>query len=255
MLSNELPIYDNKRPELFLISSEAYQALSEKEVDATYRDMEELDIARLPYSKTHIGLNIPPHKPMVDVLGQTYGGVDLANPEYRAMFENEKVIDIQVKLRKGKFISIFDVDRVPSWLEENEHDAKVAMWQQWQEAEKLCYSFRKALIVLLATKNIIKRRVENKRLKLGIGKKKNNYLYTTTISIPPTSRLPRAAPTGANVRPHLRRGHIRHQHWGPKSAFVKKIWIQPCIVNADENFVSSRVAYNTSVTPPLELQT
>lgn len=112
-------------------------------------------------------------------------------------------------------------------------------------------SIRKILIVLLATRNITKERTKDKLLSMGIGTKKNNYrpLYTTTLTLPRavTKDDGQPASVGAMKRPHLRRGHIRHQKYGPKLAFTKLIWIEPCFINADEDFVSTRSAYNTSM--------
>lgn len=36
------------------------------------------------------------------------------------------------------------------------------------------------------------------------------------------------------------------QHFGPKNELRKKIWIEPVFVNADEDWVAARTAYNVS---------
>jgi len=121
--------------------------------------------------------------------------------------------------------------------------------------DAVAHSLRKCLIVLLATRNAIKVRTKDKLAALGIGKRKltsnQKPLYTTTITLP---HLPvtdsKGEPTGRTVSPHLRRGHIRQQAWGPRRSFHKAIWIEPMFVNADPSYVSSRVAYNTSIIPP-----
>lgn len=119
-----------------------------------------------------------------------------------------------------------------------------------KSAQDAAKAIRKILIVLLATRNIVKERTKDKLLSMGIGAKKNNYrpLYTTTLSLPKTVTRDDGQPANVGVsrRPHLRRGHIRHQKYGPRLAFTKLIWIQPCFINADEDFVSTRSAYNTS---------
>jgi hypothetical protein len=115
-------------------------------------------------------------------------------------------------------------------------------------------SLRNILIVLLATRNAIKTRTKDKLLALGIGKRKlrnnNKPLYTTTITVPALP-APKVAgkPTGRTVAAHLRRGHKRDQRWGPRLQFVKAVWIAPCFVNADDTYISTRVAYNTNLTP------
>jgi len=111
-------------------------------------------------------------------------------------------------------------------------------------------TLRMRLVVLLATRNAVKTRTKDKLLGLGIGKRKvrNNHkpLYTTTITVPKISNGPQGQPTGRTVSPHLRRGHVRQQAWGPRYQFKREVWIEPVFVNADENYVSTRVAYNTS---------
>jgi hypothetical protein len=111
----------------------------------------------------------------------------------------------------------------------------------------------RALIVGLATKVVRKNRVEEKPSKLeklGIGKPraKKNYAYTTTLSLPVlTTTDESGASTGVViVRPHLRRGHVRLQHFGPKNQFSKKIFVEPVFVNGDENSVSLRDRYNVN---------
>ena len=48
----------------------------------------------------------------------------------------------------------------------------------------------------------------------------------------------------SSPRPHLRRGHIRNQHYGEGNKEIKKIFIQPVFVNADEGWIENqRKAY------------
>lgn len=104
---------------------------------------------------------------------------------------------------------------------------------------------RSLLIILLATKNAEKRTTENKLAKLGIGKSaKHRFAYTTTIGLP--RYLPDDVdnpPRGGHIAPHLRRGHIRRQHYGANNQFEKQIWIAPVFVNADPDFVAARRRY------------
>lgn len=103
------------------------------------------------------------------------------------------------------------------------------------------------LIVLLATKNADKNTVENKLAKLGIGKKhktSRSFASTTTISLPTCMHDDEHhPPKGIKVTPHLRRGHVRHQHFGAGNENVKMIWIAPVFVNADPDFVATRKRY------------
>jgi hypothetical protein len=108
--------------------------------------------------------------------------------------------------------------------------------------------YRDVLIVTLATKGVEKTVKRNPMAAMRIGKSKASHVYTTTLKIRPdwysknaVSGVPRRG-----MRPHLRRGHVRHQHYGPKNEAVRKVWIQPVFVNADKDFVSVRSAYNMS---------
>lgn len=49
---------------------------------------------------------------------------------------------------------------------------------------------------------------------------------------------------GRRVRPHLRRGHVRRQHYGPGREFIRQVFIEPVFVNADEGWIAERTAYN-----------
>jgi hypothetical protein len=49
--------------------------------------------------------------------------------------------------------------------------------------------------------------------------------------------------SGGNVRPHLRRGHIRLQRYGEDFKEVKKIFIQPMFVNADKEWIEKQKTY------------
>lgn len=103
------------------------------------------------------------------------------------------------------------------------------------------------LIVLLATKNVIKTTVRNRLAKFGVGKQRAEYVTTLSIGTITETEYEHGTPSGREVRPHLRRGHIRNQRHGPELIFVKKIWVQPVFVNSDREYVpAERVAYNVS---------
>jgi hypothetical protein len=99
--------------------------------------------------------------------------------------------------------------------------------------------------VLLATRNVTREVKTSKLAKLGIGK--NSYSKTTTLRIGNVTELQGSeAGIGVNRRPHLRRGHIRRQKYGPGFQFEKKIFVQAVFVNADEDWIAERTAYNVS---------
>lgn len=115
-------------------------------------------------------------------------------------------------------------------------------------SKETCAYFMAILIVLLATKNTVKTTTVNKLARLGIGKKRNAFASTTRISLP--HELPddpdHPSSSGAAKCAHLRRGHIRRQHYGKENAMEKKIWIASVFVNADPEFVSSQHTYKFS---------
>lgn len=103
--------------------------------------------------------------------------------------------------------------------------------------------FRDGLIAILASRGVEKVGRSNSRKKLGIGAASHDYI--TTIKLFPNLErgTDEESRPGKPVRPHLRRGHIRNQHHGHGNQLIKRIWIDPVFVNADEDFISTRTAY------------
>lgn len=99
------------------------------------------------------------------------------------------------------------------------------------------------LIVLLATPNADKKVTENSlRGKFQRTRQDaQSSEYTTTIRIGKITETYSGGNlgTGMKKRPHLRRGHIRRQRVGEGRAEVKKIFIPPMFVNADENWIKN----------------
>lgn len=250
------------RPELFLIPHDMVDICGRdlKELNASYKDMTELGIAHLPYHEVDIGVNVyvygnKARKSLFicsDERPKKASDVDfLWAGEIKFRYRDEKCYQVLIKPdcptcseRRMNYSGArqhhhewYDI------LESEMYDQKYL-----EEAEKL----KKMLVVLLASRNVVKTRTKDKLAALGIGKgRRDNYrpIYTTTLSLPGPLKDERDAAGGQGItlRAHLRRGHIRRQKYGPGLEFTKSIWIEPCFVNADENFVSERSAYNASI--------
>lgn len=228
------------RPELFLIPRETVLAMKDEDLGSTYTDMEILGIAKLPYPLVDIGIPGDTIMKLRDkgvLSNDPQALAEMARWETRFRFADEAFYQLLIRNTAGYWVDLSAY--IPTVA-----DPKVVEAAEWM---------RRALIVLLATKNAVKTREKNKLLAMGIGKnnpKNNNVpIYTTTISLPkPEHMETEGDPTpGLPKRPHLRRGHIRNQRHGPSLQFVKRIWIEPVFVNADEDFVSTRSAYNTTL--------
>ena len=237
-----------ERAELFLFSSEIvkFSETEEREITATYENMEQIGIANMPYPLTDIGMNGYLH--------------DLKSGEPGYFIDNNPKDAIAVVEVRFRYDSSSKSDDIMVKLNENWHDVHALVSVKSPEHLKRHCSvyheqaarFRRTLMVLLATRGVIKTRTKDKLLAMGLGRKRlrDNMrpLYTTTLTLPIARDVshPHKGSLGVSKRPHLRRGHSRVQRHGPKYEFVKMVWVEPCFVNADENFVSARFSYNAS---------
>lgn len=208
--------------QLFVIGSGVFQAVSIEEADATAEALKELDLYKLPYDKVDmqflfddIAVSRETGEKFPQMVGPC-GGVrftDVTTAGYGKVYTTwgNKVIQ-DITLEVG--------DKNPGFP-------------------------ARFLIAVLATRNIVKRTKEHKLAKLGIGKNRT-YRYSTTITLPvELDDDPDHVPQEGQPKcPHLRRGHIRRQHWGRMNSCIKQIWIAPVFVNADKDYISTRTHYN-----------
>ena len=190
-------------------------SISDEELEATKAGLEEVGLYQMPYDRDVY----------IEISALECVGPD-ANPDHSIIygpFGEGQIVGTAIHIGKT---------------------GEVTPSMAYDDPPGIAY-LRKALIVLLATKNADKQTTESKLGKLGIGKSvRTRFAYTTTISLP--RDLPSDSdhpPKSGHIAPHLRRGHVRRQHHGPANELIKKIWIAPVFVNADPAFVAGRKAY------------
>lgn len=222
----------------FVLGAEVIDAVSFEELDATWADMEEVGVAKPPFES--FDLVVPWHKiiRLQDADGKVYPAPQAVDRELRVRYFNGGkqchwlmcVGKLQVDLIK----EIKEITKGFGGLPPDE--------TSWADSAG---NLLRLLIVVLATKNVVKERKECKMVKLGIGAKHRNR-YTTTIKLGRITEATEGEGTGTERRPHLRRGHVRRQHHGPNNELVKLIFIEPVFVNADKGWIAERTAYNVS---------
>lgn len=235
--------------ELFILPKNVLNALDIDEIKATVDALKQAGLYALPYPTVDVRIAgdcamRPPQKPSDQHKEPIAKGIVKHNGEFFhfsigdlfwADFKNISLDHINYQ----KFSVVEKGHHVlnPSHIEMKDITA--------EERDNIA----NVLIVLLATRNAVKERKENKLAKHGVGKGIKRYRYVTTIR-PPHEGMEddtEHKPTGRTVTPHLRRGHHRAQHYGPGNQYTKKILIPPVFVNADPTWKSTRKAYNVSI--------
>ena len=219
----------------FFIGADLLMTLGdEEEIYRTVDGMKEMGLYKLPYDVVDI-------KFYADEL-LTFIGQDGSTRKDMKFGRNSYVIMTGVGSDNPQLIMEIDGNQwidISDYLSDNAHS----------NFKNHVLFYKDVLIVLLATKGVEKSRHRNPMAAMKIGKSKSKHVYTTTLKIRPDWYRKEAQATGlprSHMRPHLRRGHIRRQHYGPKREAVKKVWIEACFVNGDDNFVNERKAYNMS---------
>jgi hypothetical protein len=233
------------RPHIFEIDVDVWEALSEEEISATVEAMKEFGIYKLPFDTGEIIVRV--HKRFKNGEAVT---------EARGLRESERFEEFYTIYPKAprKALGWYKSNPAKVNLEEDSkgrvQDLGISI-----ENKRIAHKFRlhhgdaeysrkffiDGLVVLLASRGVVKNSSERKLAKFGIGKRSGEY--TTTIKLARDLERHESVKTGHAVRPHLRRGHVRTQHHGTRNSLTKRIWVDPCMVNADENFVSTRKAY------------
>jgi len=243
--------------QLFRLSSEVLDALTIKEMKSTLIDMMEMGIADVPYKEFAIEVN---RKFISKMMNLEDEDSQLQMIESAKKMKIEYDPNIQFKLMvivNGKNYSIHRCykDEWIDWdydllIKYKSHLLDKASYDRLRnQVKSISANILGILIVLLATKNHVKEDRVDKDIARGRYNKKQayrkDYPITTTISIGKiTETYEGKGGTGSKKRPHMRRGHIRTQHYGPNRELTQKIFIQPVFVNADEGWIAKRRAYN-----------
>jgi hypothetical protein len=233
---------------LFIIGHDALMAVSDEEVTATVVDLKEFGLFRLPYDRVTVRMLLddswldtnPPDDEMITrasftrdpKTGRWRSG--WFGPAYSVEFRNVNLV--------GEPVQPFIIHDGSDPTASGAYEKATSIFGAYPHIAEL-------LITLLATRNAIKDTEHNKAARLGIGGKKpgstRRYEYVTTIGVPTDLEDDdKHATVGKAKAPHLRRGHIRRQHYGPGGQFLKRVWIEPVFVKADREFVATRKAYN-----------
>ena len=250
------------KPQLFIIADEVWQNSDVDELNATSKDMMEMGIFYPPCQHFEILISarfIPymMEKGMEEKLPE-----HLYNSHYKNnFFRLEIVVNDMEDWQNSATAELMYID--PSdgqwvgvnWLNnKNLIEGKLTKekWEKKNRDKQNTISYMShLLLVTLATKNVERKSKPNLMAKQALRSKalKRDYEYTTTLTIGKVVGAERTEGDagGWKVRPHLRRGHIREQRYGPNNQLLKKVFIQPVFVNAADGVMSQRRAYNVRV--------
>lgn len=240
------------KPELFMIDAKAVGATNIQDVIHTYNEMIELGIALPPSNHLVIGFDpriyvssfFPENIDMrvvnkvEEISGHSPGSF------FAVDFKFSPPDDVDIKSDNRKVLGYFECEHF--WINGKTlkpFGNRVPGPKRYKAQYTAIFA---TLIVLLATKNAQKDRVENKPNSNSAKQRNasNNFAYTTTIRIGKITENCSSGGTGSPMRPHLRRGHVRNQRYGEGRREIKQIFIAPVFINADKEYVESqRIAY------------
>ena len=239
------------KPELFMIDQKAVEATNLDDVVRTFHEMASIGISAPPVNHLVIGFD-----PRIFIskfypedcnlkMDRNVRKILADNPN---VFVAVDIIYTQSSDIKNDPNEIFvaTIEILKAWIDRRTLKYTSKFMKVHEDEELTMKAMFKTLVVLLATKNAQKDRVENS-IRSSSAKQRNaskNFAYTTTIRIGKITENCKSGGTGSPMRPHLRRGHVRNQRFGEGRREIKQIFIAPVFINADKEYVESqRIAY------------
>ena len=231
----------DEKPHLFRLSPEVIDCFDIHDAVATYDDMREMDLDKDPYYCSCVDVNTSFILMFSGFLGMGDGNFDEVRKiaakwtwifQYKTYEDNTYTGEVFVMFPSGEVVNYSE-----AVIKHADADQSITYVEQ---------GLRCFLILLLATKNIDKKTTFNHKRSVSPRTQKDakRYSHTTLIKIGKiTESYGSSTGSGGAKRAHLRRGHIRTQHFGKGNAEVKKIFIQPVFVNADENWINEQKTY------------
>lgn len=239
--------------QVFRLSRQVIEASGTRDqIKDIFADMKEAGIAQFPYNQFAIEITASAVAVFANKYSPRpekgdYAGVDVESIEGFELLDSI-FVEFNVVENLRVFSTMTLIPKIGKPIVVNKkNEEKMGKYLDTFCAWLACF-----LIVLLATKNIEKTTKFHKDISKGktssATKHRERYAYTTTLTIGRiTENYDGSEFTGMSRRPHLRRGHVRTQHYGPRNEMTKKVFIPSVFVNGSEDLKSNRVAYNVSI--------